>query len=236
MSLKDIYTNGIVNAKTSIIKPIKAEWDIHSNLIKQIALTLEPKFQFTDNNKQVYRLALQYFTGDSNFELQQLPGSKKYGSLSKGLGLVGGPGCGKSLLSNVFKIYTSNYLQLNSYQLCEYTDIVSNSRLHPNELSKFGSLKTINQGKTINVAFTAFIDDFLSIDGTINHYGTKIDGGKELLNYRYQAYCKNQKLTHFTTNIYPEVMKEILDERLNSRLLEMCNLIEFQDCDWRRNK
>ncbi len=236
MDLIHTYKKRILSSQSTIIKPIKIDWNINSRLIKQLALQNESRFKFTENNKPIYKLLLQYFTGNPEFEKQSMSGSEMSGSLNKGLLLIGSVGSGKTFaMSTVFKIYTSQYLRSNSYQIYKYGNMKHDYGLNGMEaLSEFGKIESSTGGIQRNDTKVVLVDDFLSNGTTVSYYGNKIEFADELIDSRYEAFKQSRKLTHFTTNVYANKMKEVLDERSISRLLEMCNIIEFADNDWRR--
>lgn len=236
MDIINTYKKSISSPQATIIKPIKINWSTESRLIQQLALQNEPGFRFTEQNKPIYKLLLQYFTGNPDFEKQPLPGSEVKGSLNKGILLIGPVGSGKTFaMSTVFKIYTSKYLRSNSYQIYKYSNMKHEYGLNGLEaLSEFGQIASSSGGIQRNDTKVVLVDDFLSNGTFVSYFGNKIEFADELIDSRYEAFRQSRKLTHFTTNTYADKMKEVLDERSISRLLEMCNIIEFVDKDWRR--
>ena len=92
-------------------------------------------------------------------------------------------------------------------------------------IDKFG----INNGSPI----TCLIDDIATKSENITSYGTTYNVTEELISLRYNIYRTYRKLTHFTSNKYPNELSEIYDERIISRLSEMCNIIEIKGIDFR---
>ena len=66
------------------------------------------------------------------------------------------------------------------------------------------------------------------------HFGNHINLANELILKRYNVYEEFGRLTHLTTNLDGDDLTELLDERVLSRLNGMCNIIVFDDVDWRR--
>ena len=237
MDIIKTYKKSVSAPQSNIIKYIKNNWGVESRLIQQIALQNEPDFQFTEHNKPAYKLLLQYFTGNPEFEKHAMSGLGLKGSLNKGLLLIGPVGSGKTFsLSTILKIYTSKYLRSNSYQVHKYSNMKHEYGLNGLEtLSEFGQIVSNSGGIHRNDTKVILVDDFLSNGTIVSYIGNKIEFADELIDSRYEAFKHSRKLTHFTTNIYADKMREVLDERSISRLLEMCNVIEFADQDWRRH-
>ena len=145
-------------------------------------------------------------------------------------------GSGKTfLLGKVFKEYTSQILHTNSFQVHDYYNIIRDYELEGAvALKKYGHFKENQNGYQKDHTRTVLIDDFLSTKSTASYYGNKTDIADLLVSFRYEAYQRSRKLTHFTMNLYPGELQDILDERSVSRLQEMCNIIPFEDCDWRK--
>lgn len=232
MNIIEKYKNGLKNQSSQIIKPINIDKHTGGELIKMIAKEYEPSFEITERNKPFYTLLYSYFTGNPKFStyLEEITGKK--GSLNKGLLIVGPVGVGKSLaMGRIFRKFTSNFRQ-NSYQVHEYLQIADSDNLKSQPLSDFGQIISKN-GTIRDNTKTVLIEDFLTNRIVLNHFGNNINIANDLIYYRYLAYIKSKKLTHFTTNIYPKNLGEKLDYRAVSRLQEMCNIIELNDKNWR---
>lgn len=207
-TIKEIFFKGTKTKYDNIIKPLKINWNIHSNGIIRIGNYLtENTFDYFEI-KEILKNLLLYFTGNNEC---------KY-NLNKGLMFYGNVGTGKSLLFKIFKEYTMNILQSNSFQLFDMQEIISNCEINGiEELSEFG----MKYPKPI------YIDDFGCTNDEINHYGTKYNITEELLLMRYNVYRRFNKLTHISTNKTPEKLSKIFDIRIIDRMVEMFNLIEF---------
>ncbi len=233
MDIIGIFKNNMMRQDSRIIKHREINTTLEKRIIQKIALQNEVNFRFTEHNKRIYELLFQYFTGSQEFEKQKIPGSDLLGSLNKGILIFGQVGCGKSFaLKDVFKPYTSQYLNVNSFQVFEYSRIKYEYETNgANILNQFGDLRSSFGGIRRNDTKTVLIDDWNG--STANHYKSQIEFADELINIRYEAYKRSRKLTHFTTNLYPKKLSEILDYRSISRLREMCNFIVLEDKDWR---
>ncbi len=235
MNILEIYKNNIMNPNTRIMKYMKIDSTIQKRIIQKIALQNEAKFEFTKKNKPFYELLFLSFTGNPKFEKLKMPGSDILGSLNKGNLIFGPVGCGKSFaLETVFKTYTADYLNVNSFRIFQYSTIkLDYQKEGAIILDQFGNSISNSGGIKRNETKTILIDDFLKNGSTVAHFNNKIELAEELINLRYEAYKRSGKLTHFTTNLYPKELSEILDYRSISRLQEMCNFIVLEDVDWR---
>lgn len=73
------------------------------------------------------------------------------------------------------------------------------------------------------------------IKESVNHYGNKILVGEELILKRYNIFKETGYQTSFTCNLSPKQIKDAYGERSYSRLLEMCNFINYYGNDRRIN-
>lgn len=195
-------------------------WEDMVMSIKQIIKSFEPSFIFTEELTEIYRDVLLYFLGNPQ---------SKY-DLNKGLYFYGAAGCGKSLiLQNVFKQFTAN-LGTNSYRVVHSVDIAS-------KVEKYG-LQTIHDYVLApnDKPIILYIDDFGAGNVKINHYGTVIDIYSELVVNRYPYFAKNGTLTHFSSNLAPASFRDTFDDRINSRMAEMVNIVFMPKIDYRLNK
>ena len=125
-------------------------------------------------------------------------------------------------------------MSLNSFQIFQYSAIKLDYEKEGSKiLTQLGYLVSNTGGIRRNNTKTVLIDDFLSNGSTATHYGSKIELADQLIDYRYEVFKKSDKLSHFTTNFYPNKLSGLLDQRSISRLREMCNFIVLEDVDWR---
>lgn len=205
------------------ISTINIDWNKHSKLIVQIANKYVYNYKVDDNNKEVLKDMLLYFTGNENFN----------GSLNKGLMLVGGVGTGKSLLFKIFKEYTMNVIRNNSFQMHSAIDIIDNVNTTGVEYLKQYSH---NYDGRHAYPIRCYIDDIACINETVKHYGTDINVIEQLLSLRYNIYEKYGTLTHISTNKYPNQLTDVYDQRITSRMNEMFNILELKGNDYRKTK
>lgn len=226
-NLNEIFYKEMDVLQKQIINTVPINWEQHSRGVLNIARGFEPLFKIDENNKKALRLLLLYFTGNQLFidDLEEYSGKK--GSLSKGVALIGGVGSGKSLLFKIFKEYTSKILYKNSFQLhyaSEIKDTVNVNGIDHLEIFNFNS----------GFPITCYIDDIASGGESVKHYGTDHNVIEQLLSIRYNVYSRYGKLTHISTNKYPEELKKVYEERIVDRMKEMFNFIEVKGNSFRK--
>jgi len=213
--------------KKQQINEVDINWNIHANLIHKIALMIEPKFIFTKENKIIYKLFLQYFTGNINFENEMLNYSGKKGDFKKGILLNGTVGVGKDLIFKVFKYYTKHILRTNSFLNETAISIIDNVNIEGVEfLTQF----SYNKSRPRRI----YIEDIASKNEIVNNFGTKINVIEQLLSLRYNVYERYGTLTHASTNKYMKEILTLYDDRIVSRMASMFNIIEMQGVDYRK--
>ena len=67
----------------------------------------------------------------------------------------------------------------------------------------------------------------------VNHFGTKILIGSEIINFRYNIFKNTGYQTHFSTNLNEDQLEKVYGARCLSRLNEMCNIFFLQGKDRR---
>lgn len=218
--INEIFYTGIHPVNENIIRTISIDWDMHSKGIFNIAKSLEPKFVVNENNKRILRLLLLYFTGSKDFTAFATELGIIEPSLNKGLMMVGGVGTGKSLLFDIFKKYTGQILRANSFR--SYTSIAIIDDVNVNGV-EYLELFNENFGYPI----TCYIDDIASKNEVVKHYGTEYNVIEQLLSIRYNIFSRYKKLTHVSSNKYPNEFKGLYDIRVIDRMKEMFNILEL---------
>lgn len=67
----------------------------------------------------------------------------------------------------------------------------------------------------------------------VNHFGTKILIGSEIINVRYNVFKNYGYQTHFSTNLNEDELEKVYGKRCMSRLYEMCNFMVLSGKDRR---
>lgn len=204
-----------LDEKKMELKTIDIDWGIHSNLILRIGKHFTPDFKIDENNQEVLKQMLLYFTGNKKFN----------GDLNKGILLVGGVGTGKSLLFDIFKKYTSEVIHTNSFQVHSAIDIIDRVNVSGIDILSFYSNNF--EGRQAHPV-RCYIDDIGTKHETVKHYGTEINVIEQLLSLRYNIYKRYGTLTHASTNLFPSILSETYDKRITDRMVEMFNVIELK--------
>lgn len=230
-NIDNILKGGFASKEESKIQKVEINWDIHAKTIGDIAKHLEPNFKFTKENKPVFKLLLQYFTGNEAFinNLEKTRGMP--GSFNKGIMLVGDVGNGKSLIFKIFRLYTRDIIQANSFQDRTAIDIIDSVNI-----SGVKVLEEFNHNMVDKIArpIRCYIDDIASKNEKVNNYGTAINVIEQLLSIRYNIFSRYGTLTHVSTNKFPSEMKELYDKRVIDRMKEMFNIIELNGKSFRK--
>ena len=217
-SISDIFFNGISDKHDiNIIKKVNVPIDSHYIGILNIAKSIEPGFVINENNEGIIKQLLLYFTGNEDFK----------GSLKKGLMIVGSVGTGKSLLFRIFKAYTGKILRVNSFQYHTSSEIIDNVNINGVEF-----LEKYNHN--FDNPITCYIDDIASRNEVIKYFGTEVNVMEQLISIRYNIYERYKKLTHISSNKYPNDFKDLYDERVIDRMKQMFNVIELSGNSFRK--
>ena len=218
--------------KSNIIKYEKFDLESHLEVLKKIAKYLEPDYEFTNKLEVVFKLLLLYFSGQTEFLIMYKKIYNKKASFKKGIFIIGSVGVGKSLIFEIFKIYTSKIIQQNSFQIHNAFEIVDNLNIYGKSyLDRFSNNYTSNHKSN---PITCYIDDIASKDETVLHFGSKYNAMQEVLSTRYNILRKYGKLTHITSNLYPNEMNKIYGVRITDRMKEMFNIIELTGDSYRK--
>ena len=205
----------------NIIKSIglNEEQDIQHKIgFKNILEHLIADYNIDDYNFEVIHSLFNYFTGNIDYC------KKNDINLNKGILICGGVGTGKSSLIEAFKLYTGTILMKNSFQYHKASTITD--KVNDIGITYFDYFNENRSG--INCyPISCYIDDICSKNEKINNYGTKISVIENLIDIRYEIYKKFRKLTHFSSNVYPEQLSYYYDLRVIDRLKEMCNVFEL---------
>ena len=141
----------------------------------------------------------------------------------KGIILSGCTGCGKTTL---FKIFNFNFLwkcDNPAWQLTQHNALIFSwnwcrsiaMEYTDKEKGGFAALKKYFNGVSL-------FDD-LGAENIGIHYGTKADVMGEIIQSRYEVGAR----TFFTTNLNFDELRKTYDERVASRLAEMCNWVNM---------
>lgn len=134
--------------------------------------------------------------------------------LNKGIALVGSIGVGKSSCLRIFQRLFSKFQIANTQEVL-------------NHFYKNG-IKGVIQDYGYDRKVDLCIDDFGIDRGTNNEYGNRVELFHELYVQRYELYVRENFKFHFTSNLVPSDLREMLGDRLYDRLKETNNLITWE--------
>lgn len=144
----------------------------------------------------------------------------------RGLMLLGVPGCGKTTRMEAMA-------ELFGFPVLRAADMVQKVSL----ASYNGTVKDIcNFPRFGNVSnprcYDLVIDDLGIEPPVVNNFGTRHDYMEEVLAERYEA-MRRGAVTHFSSNLTAEQIKERYGDRIYSRLKAMCIVVTMPNRDLR---
>lgn len=186
-------------------------------------------FIYNENNKPVLNMLMAYFINDDrilDYDIDSL----------KGIMLIGKKGNGKTTIFEIFKrfmkyTYQNSIIPLYRNIAITSTERIKSSYLLRGNIEKYGW--NSNQDD-YHDPFELIINEFgVSYDFKI--FGTPFNEIiTSLMMIRYEIFTGMGKLTHITTNMDTEELKNIYDPILIDRFKEMFNIIELKGESWRK--
>jgi len=174
------------------------------------------KYEIEPINQPVYQNLLKYFLCDPSSEYD----------LKKGIYLFGDVGRGKSFLMKAIQMV----MRVIKFEARQFTrescrDIVF----------RVGETKEINVLRTFFDGPYCF-DDFGYEDKTAKVWGQDHSIMEEILVQRYDKMVNYGLMTHITSNLPPEKVKDVYGSaRLSSRFYEMFNFMHLEGIDKRKS-
>jgi hypothetical protein len=186
----------------------------YDQLTKYI-LAKNPGFVLDDDNREIFELLCQYFSGDPGFEL-----SGQY-SFEKGILLRGPIGCGKT---SMMKMFGSNTFRPFGVTAC--LNIADAYQMEGAEaLYKYSNLMPVIPQMNHGFSEIGHCFDDLGTEDEKKNFGNQVDVMQNIL---YKVY-DNRLLghVHMTTNLGGDQIETMYGSRIRSRMREMFNLIKF---------
>jgi hypothetical protein len=195
-------------------KPKPTSWQLFAFIEKKGKEEIKG-FKLTEKEKELYQLLCKYFTGDKSFE------ESGY-SLSKGLWLYGGVGCGKTEL---MKLFRSNPVEdFGVVESIKIADMYKDKEIGVQVIENYSRAKSI--------CFDDFGTEIES--GESSNFGNKKNVLGEIVLRHYALNDDKVFRYHFTTNLNAEQVGQLYGPRVRSRIREMCNIISLQGIEDKR--
>lgn len=215
-----------INAKEYFAKVTKP--------VEQIRYTADQLYQYLertegfvidDHNRAIVKLLCLYFSEDPEFE-------KDGRKLSKGILLFGGVGVGKTHLLTLFRNNQKQSYQVVTCQDVEGLYAKNGPDTHPQTgapgLRKFFGFVPLQGTNMYGQEGLGYLFDDLGQEITnTKYFGTERNVMHEVLTQRYKNNLHTA--THLTTNLSGEQIKNLYGERVADRMVEMFNIISFNE-------
>jgi hypothetical protein len=192
-------------------------------------------FQVDDMNRDFLKAMCYYFTGNPKFEKLCSPDGAggmihHNWKLHKGIMLIGDLGAGKTVL---MKLFARNKRQC--YDVMNCIDISFEFARNGDEaiqtLGKVHRYQPRDPNYFYHTEMGICFDD-LGTEEEKQHFGNKSNVMAEVILKRYAAGLKFD-MTHITTNLTADALKETYGPRVWSRMMEMFNVVELRGTDRR---
>lgn len=213
---------------------VEIDPDLYLDMICQIGRELKPEFVLDPNNRKVFELLSLYFTNNPDFE-----STSKRWSLQKGIMLLGPVGSGKSFTMRLFNVIAGQ-IHFKAFRM-ESADFISDafeiegkqgiSKYTHRSFFSHHSGNSLDPEKPIHL----LIDDMGTEPRVSNHFGNQTSVIADVTKARYD-YLHLGMLTHATTNLDWEDLRDVYGERVFSRFHEMFNVIILDGQDRRKSK
>jgi len=199
---------------------------LFNHLVKTTIQTWSNKklktFEIDEENLEVIKLLVLYFSKNSEFEKVEPNKDLFTGelSLNKGIYLCGNVGSGKTLILDLI----NKCIPLeDKFNIVPCENVTYETRMQGIQgLAKYTKYNKDGTDLPLDILF-----DDLGIDCKTKFYGDEINPMYDILMRRYRAFCYNGSRTHFTSNLSFNDLEQNYDTRFQSRIKEMCNIIKL---------
>ncbi|WBC28441.1 DnaC-like helicase loader [Rhodobacteraceae phage LS06-2018-MD05] len=147
--------------------------------------------------------------------------------ITKGLGLIGRTGSGKTMTFYIL----NDFIEIDKIRYKKGEDLVNlkyriqSALVIASEYAREGDIVIHKYSNFANLC----IDDLGAENSLKSYFGNKVNVIQEILENRYN----NNLMTHFSSNLKMEDISDRYGDRVFSRLHDTCNIIEINDCDFR---
>lgn len=199
-------------------------------------MSTNPYYHFSDINQPVIELVVAWMCNDPGF--LKSPLIQNQPSLTKGLGFIGNPGTGKSLLMKAMavaskRLFDKEYAKRFTVKYCDAIE-VEYSHAGPDSITKYRNQKA--DGFLNSIAL-----DELGYESPVKWFGNdKKEVLSDVIMVRDRLFTDHGIYTHFTSNLGMDELAERYGDRADSRLYGMCNIIylgeKAEAIDYRKYK
>lgn len=174
------------------------------------ALTGKQELNYKKGTKDILGHIVYYLINDESSDYD----------LRKGLFFFGNTGTGKTTLLKACSEFTRT-TRVKAFKIRSAKEVVNN-------ILSDGNAKSLENYTQITEPYNFGFDD-VGHENECTIFGTRINAIEEILTARYDR----KLLTHCTSNLTPDRIKEYYGQRLHSRLHEMFNIILINGEDFR---
>lgn len=205
--------------KKRTIKPANIDYDSARMIFYKTLLSFledqNKKFVADGNVKIVYPELIKYFCG---MDCQLDP--------RKGIYIYGDVGRGKSMLMMASSSFTKSIkYDFRQFRIASIKDLILKA-------VSTSSIEHVTQYLKGSVCF----DDMGFENNDFRLYGNSVPVMEHILNHRYNSFQRSGLVTHITSNVPFEKIKDVYGDRIQSRLYEMCNIVLLKGEDKRKNE
>ena len=201
-------------------------------VVEAIGKSRNPKFVIDDENLFAYENFIKWCHGDVTMKaLNALTGEEQQGDIKRGIYIAGNTGTGESWYLEVMLAYAHAFgfrIKFSDGKTCQ--PLSWNINRSDDICGEFSARGEIARFKKMSIIG---IQDFGQEPKETLYMGNRLNVLQQLLEYRGD---RTDELTLITSNlrISSEILKEKYGDRVQSRLVGMCNYFEIKGKDRRR--
>lgn len=224
-----IKQRGLFNSITRF-QYLPIDMDIALEIVDGIGKERNHKFRIDNENRFTYENLIRWVHCDTEMKCID-PETKQVipGNLKRGIYIAGNTGSGKSWALEIMAAYTMVYnfqIQMGETKRCLYwgnvrTDTICGEYIAQGTFDKYKNMSIIG------------IQDLGAEPAESMYMGNRINVLRQILEYRGD---RTDQITLITSNfsMNGKNLKDTYDDRVSSRLNEMCNYFEIKGKDRRK--
>ena len=204
------------------------------DMLRYLGQHATTNFTLDGDNIYTYTNALRWIAALDGMRPLNVSGDEVNGDITRGLLITGGTGTGKSLLIRLLRtlstaIHTQHLVYDPVAQREVWTDFLWADRHAIEYVSEYNTNGYISN---MNAAVVC-IQDLGAEPKEGSFYGKKQNVIEQLISYRYDKQDGTRRTTIITTNLSLEDIRKEYGERISSRLIEECNILQLLGSDRR---